>query len=62
MKIPVLSSCPHCGTKVRLGYCCGEYFIFSDVKSDCICNHFTEMHSSIVQEIKAWNQFCYFFK
>lgn len=53
-----LKPCPQCGKKVLIGYACGEYFIYSRERSDCVCSHFTEMHSSIEQEIEAWNKFC----
>lgn len=52
-----LKQCPRCGNTVKIGYVCGEYFIMSCNKKDCVCNHFFEMHSSEVQEISAWNEF-----
>ena len=53
-----LKPCPQCGKKVLIVYACGEYFIFSREKTDCACNNFTEMHSSMNQEVEAWNKFC----
>ncbi len=53
-----LKPCPQCGKNALIGYACGEYFIFSRGKADCVCNNFPEMHSSMNQEVEAWNKFC----
>lgn len=53
-----LKPCPQCGEVPEIGYACGEYFIYSCEEKDCACNNFTEMHSSMNQEVEAWNKFC----
>lgn len=52
-----LEPCPQCGKKVLIGYACGEYFIYSREKADCVCDNFTEMHSSECLEVSSWNEF-----
>jgi len=58
MKKPELKACPKCGEVPEIGYCCGEYFIFhpSKVVGVCVCSSFSEMHSSEMLEIEAWNR------
>lgn len=55
-----LKSCPQCGEVPEIGYACGEYFILSRSKAvgACVCSSFAEMHSSMNQEVEAWNKFC----
>lgn len=52
-----LMPCPRCGVPPQLGYACGEYFISGDDPDCPYCGTaFSEMHSSIDLEIKAWNR------
>ena len=53
-----VKACPECGEVPMIGYCCGEFFVFhpSKVVGTCFCASFSEMHSSEVQEIDAWNR------
>ena len=52
-----LKPCPRCRKSPRLGYCCGEYFIYGDDPDCPYCGTaFTDMHSSIDMEIDAWNR------
>lgn len=52
-----LKPCPFCGKIPKIGYACGEYFVFGDNKDCPGCGiAFTEMHSSEALEIEAWNR------
>ena len=52
-----LKPCPRCGVPPRVGYACGEYFIYGEDPDCPICGHnFTEMHSNEGEEIKAWQR------
>lgn len=52
-----LKPCPFCRKTPKIGYACGEYLVYGD-DDDCPgCGiAFTEMHSSEVLEIEAWNR------
>lgn len=54
-----LKPCPLCGFIPRLAYCCGEYFIVGKYSCCSVCgDSFTEMHSSDLHMIEAWNMRC----
>lgn len=51
-----LKPCPSCGVPPKIGYACGEYFVYSEQEDCPYCGlDFTEMHSSEEREIEAWN-------
>lgn len=54
-----LKPCPKCGEVPKIGYACGEYFVFHESApiGACICSSFHEMHLSEEQEIKVWNDY-----
>lgn len=52
----ILARCPACGFIPKIDYACGEYFVVGS-HTDCpVCDDFSEMHSSEVAEIEAWNK------
>lgn len=52
-----LKPCPRCGVLPKLGYACGEYFVYGEDEDCPYCGIvFCEMHSSKEQEIEAWNR------
>lgn len=56
-KAKQMKPCPVCHKVPHLGYCCGEYYVSGD-NPDCpgCGTAFTEMHSSVLREIEAWNR------
>lgn len=55
--MPEMLPCPECGEVPQIGYCCGEYFVYGEDPKCPYCGHaFTEMHSSELLEIEAWNE------
>ena len=50
--------CPTCGRFPKLGYACGEHFIYSQDKSigECVCSSFISRGSTEEQEIERWNK------
>ena len=52
-----LKECPACGKIPKIGYACGDYYVYGG-DDDCPgCGlTFTEMHSSEVREVEAWNR------
>lgn len=52
-----LKPCPCCWEIPKIGYVCGDYFVYG-YDDDCPgCGiAFTEMHSSEQREIEAWNR------
>lgn len=57
MAEPELKPCPVCGFVPKIGYACGEYFVYGDDNHCPGCgNAFFEMHSSEELEIEAWNR------
>lgn len=56
-----MRACPVCGLVPKLGYCCGEYFVYGTGVQNCAgCGTmgFLTMHSSPDQEIEEWNRWC----
>lgn len=52
-----LKPCPRCGVPPKIGYVCGEYFVYGENIGCPYCGAaFTEMHSSEELEIEAWNR------
>lgn len=51
--------CPKCGKFPKLGYACGEHFIYSQEKAvgECMCSSYTVMSSTEDQEIERWNKY-----
>lgn len=54
--LPSISKCPACGKTPSLGYACGEYFVVGSNVGCPVCDAFSEMHSSEMMEIEAWNR------
>lgn len=52
-----LKPCAVCGVPPRMGYACGEYFVYGQ-NPDCpVCGPaFTEMHTNEALEAEAWNR------
>lgn len=53
-----LLPCANCGTKMHMGYACGEHFVFPDGVGCDWCQGFVEMHASMQQERNVWNKAC----
>ena len=52
-----LKPCPKCKVPPKIGYACGEYFVYGEDHNCQYCGDaFAEMHSSEVLEIEAWNR------